>query len=80
MQKVVYIFDREGANGGPYWLLVLECGHTVSRARVVANMDNILRPMAHKLAPKRVRCHYCGIGCEPHDPWPIIKAIGGDEV
>jgi len=33
IREVVHIFEREGARGGPYWRLVLECGHSVARKR-----------------------------------------------
>lgn len=83
LREVVYIFEREGPRGGAFWLLVLECGHAVSRSRheaksLSAFTQSMFRPLAEKLAPKRMQCHYCGAGCEKHDPWKLIKALGGE--
>jgi hypothetical protein len=82
MRKVVYIFEREGARGGGFWWLVLDCGHSVARKRVVGNhwstmVHLLMHPIESKLAPKRVQCHYCGSGAEKQDPWIMIKAFGG---
>ena len=84
LREVVYIFDREGTRGGAFWLLVLECGHSVARRQHApvhwsVAVHALLRPIEEKLAPKRVQCHYCGSGCEKHDPWILIKALGGGE-
>lgn len=79
LRPVVYIFERAGVRGGPYWLLVLKCGHVVTRRRhneeTVAQA--LFRPLSEKLAPKRVQCHHCGSGAESHDPWVLIKTLGG---
>lgn len=81
-QDVVYIFEREGARGGPYWLLVLACGHSAARPRQVptslpAMAQAMFRPMAEKFAPRRVQCLHCGSGCAKRDPWILIAALGG---
>lgn len=80
LREVVYIFAREGARGGPYWRLVLECGHSVARKR--HNPENfpqtLFRPLSEKLAPKRVQCHYCGSGCAVQDPAVLIRLFGGE--
>ncbi|HSX23387.1 MAG TPA: hypothetical protein VLE97_11490 [Gaiellaceae bacterium] len=81
-RDVVYIFEREGERGGAYWLLVLECGHAVSRSRInpkdsVAMISALFRPLSEKLAPKRVQCLFCGSGCEQRDPGVLIAAYGG---
>ena len=87
-RNVVYIFEREGDRGGAYWLLVLECGHSATRARInysdqsspSASLTHaLLRPLSEKLAPKRVQCMYCGNGSAKCDPWVLIKAFGGPE-
>ncbi len=83
LRKVVYIFEREGAQGGAFWQLVLECGHGVTRARrdprsFAAIAQAMFEPIERRLAPKRVQCHYCGSGCEKHDPVIMIRALGGD--
>jgi hypothetical protein len=80
--KVVYIFEREGDRDGGYWLLVLDCGHFVARKRYMANSlaavaQLMFKPLAQKLAPKRVQCHSCGAGNAKADPWIMIKALGG---
>jgi hypothetical protein len=77
LRAVVYIFDRKGARGGAFWFLVLECGHAVARKRVPLTVGTMFRPLAEKLAPQRVQCHYCEAGCEKSDPWSVIKAFGG---
>ena len=81
LREVVYIFEREGARGGGYWWLVLECGHTVSRTRVVARdwtaMVLLIRHHV-KGAPHHVRCHYCGTGSPETDPVISIRAFGGE--
>jgi hypothetical protein len=82
LREVVYIFEREGDRGGLFWFLVLDCGHFVARKRHVAKSGRVLvhlmfRPLTEKLAPKRVQCHYCGSGCDKHDPWTAIEALGG---
>lgn len=82
-RDVVYIFEREGDRGGSYWLLVLDCGHSATRLRLntsdplAALTHALFRPLAEKLAPKRVQCMYCGSGCEKGDPWVLIEAFGG---
>jgi len=82
LRDVVYIFEREGVRGGGFWLLVLDCGHSVARTRNVskslsATAQLMFRPLEEKLAPKRCQCHYCGSGLPRQDPWPFIKALGG---
>jgi hypothetical protein len=82
MREVVYIFEREGERGGAIWWLVLSCGHAVARNRHAAKgwsaqVHMLLRPLDEKLAPKRVRCHYCGSGLAKQDPWILIKTFGG---
>lgn len=81
-REVVYIFEREGDRGGAYWLLVLECGHSVTRSRVnpkdsIAMVSAMFRPLSEKLAPKRVQCLFCGSGCDKQDPWILVEAFGG---
>ena len=83
LREVVYIFEREGTNGGAIWWLVLECGHAVARKRYTAKswsaqVHMMFRPIEEKLAPKRVQCHYCGSGSAKQDPWLMIKAFGGE--
>ncbi len=81
MREVVYIFEREGERGGKFWWLVLECGHAVARSRHVATSFPAIAQAMFKppeLAPKRAQCHYCGTGCEKHDPALLIRAFGGD--
>jgi hypothetical protein len=85
LRDVIYIFDREGPNGGFHWRLVLECGHGVTRPSrrakdakdVSAIAQTMFRPLSEKLAPKRVQCHHCGSGAVRRDPWLLIKACGG---
>jgi len=82
MRKVVYIFEREGDHGGALWLLVLECGHSVTKPRynaksLTAFIRAMFRPIEEKLAPKRARCFMCGVGHERYDPALLIKAFGG---
>ena len=48
MREVVHIFEREGPHGGPYWRLVLECGHSVARpgpfaARLAVGTEVVVR-------------------------------------
>jgi len=76
-REVIYIFEREGSCGGPYWLLVLACGHAVSRRRHDSSnfVQTMFRPLSEKLAPRHVRCHYCGMGAEHRDPWILIQAL-----
>ena len=68
LRKVVYIFEREGDQGGGFWQLVLECGHSVSRHRVTvkhlvtSSSIALFRPVDEYLAPKRARCLSCGLG------------------
>lgn len=81
-REVVYIFEREGDRGGAYWQLVLACGHSAIRSRVnprdtAAMVSAMFRPLAEKLAPRRVQCVYCGLRCETRDPWLLIEALGG---
>ena len=61
-------------------MLVLECGHAVSRKRRGAkNWSAVAQSMFisldELLAPKSVQCHYCGSGCGERDPWILIEAI-----
>ena len=70
-REVVYIFDREGDRGAPYWYLVLDCGHGVSRSQPPS------LGIHNRLAPKRVRCMWCETGLPSSDPWILIKALGG---
>ena len=61
LREVVYIFEREGPRSGAFWLLVLECGHSVARPRrearsLSAFAQSMFRPLAEKLAPGRVQC------------------------
>ena len=87
LRKVVYIFEGEGEQGGGYWQLVLECGHTVARHRttvkdplaVVVRLA-MFRPMREILAPKRVRCFSCGLGHAKTDPAIAIAAFGGPKL
>lgn len=79
-REVVYIFEREGKQGGGFWMLVLACGHAVSRTRPPLSTGRpylLLRRIHTQLAPKRVQCHYCGSGSEKCDPWIMIKALNG---
>jgi len=81
LREVVYIFDRVGPRGGPYWRLVLECGHSVARKRhdpkdFAAVSHAMFRPLSE--SPKRVQCHDCGSGCEPQDPRVLIRLFGGE--
>ena len=77
-REVVYIFDREGARGAPYWYLVLDCGHGVSRSQPPIHAGSILlKSVASRLAPKRVSCLWCESGSPSRDPWILIKALGG---
>lgn len=82
LRDVVYIFEREGERGGAIWWLVLSC-HAVARKRHAAKSWTaaahlMFRPLEEKLAPKRCQCHYCGAGCEKHDPLVMIRAFGGE--
>jgi hypothetical protein len=76
-REVIYIFEREGSCGGPYWLLVLACGHAVSRRRHNSRnfVQTLFRPLSEKLAPRYVQCHYCGMCAEQRDPWILIQAL-----
>lgn len=76
-REVIYIFEREGSCGGPYWLLVLSCGHAVSRRRHDSSnfAQMMFRPLSEKLAPRHVQCHYCGMGGEQRDPWILIQVL-----
>jgi hypothetical protein len=80
LREVVYIFSREGPRGGPYWRLILECGHSVARKRYDPKniAQSVFRPLSEKLAPQHVQCHYCGSGSSPCDPAILIKLFGGD--
>jgi hypothetical protein len=83
-REVVHIFEREGARGGPYWRLVLECGHSVARKRhdprsFSAIAQAMFRPLSERLAPRHAQCHYCGSGCERQDPMVLIKLFEGDK-
>jgi len=83
MREVVYIFERDGDRGGSIWWLVLACGHSVARPRHVAKdwsntVRDLFKPIESKLAPKRCRCHSCGLGQAALDPAISIKAFGGD--
>lgn len=82
MRKVVYIFEREGSQGGGIWWLVLDCGHAVARKRYVAKrwsatVHLMFAPIEKHFAPKRVQCNYCGHGREKLDPAVMIRAFGG---
>jgi hypothetical protein len=82
MREVVHIFEREGPRGGPYWRLVLECGHSVARKRhdsksFSAIAQAMFRPLSEGLAPSHVQCHYCGSGGERQDPVFLIRLFGG---
>lgn len=66
MREVVHISKGEGPRGGPYWRLVLECGHSVARTRydpkrLSALAQAMFRPLSEFLAPRRVQCLYCGV-------------------
>ncbi len=76
-QKVIYILERIGSRGGPFWLLVLECGHLVSRTRRVPNYHNIVALRTPMGAPKQVKCYHCDSGASSSDPWPTIRALEG---
>ena len=77
-REVVYIFDREGARGGSYWYLVLDCGHGVARSQPPIHCGNMLSlGLAARLAPQRVRCLWCETGSPSSDPWILIEALGG---
>jgi hypothetical protein len=83
MREVVYIFERDGDQGGAIWWLVLVCGHSVARPRHVAKdwssmVRALFKPVEASLAPKRCRCHSCGLGQQNLDPAITIKAFGGD--
>lgn len=75
--EVIYIFEREGSRGGPYWLLVLACGHAVSRRRHDSSnfVQTMFRPLSEKLAPQHAQCHYCGMGAKQCDPWVLIQVL-----
>ncbi len=78
LREVVYIFEREGDRGGGIWHLVLACGHAVARPQHAPPLVRALfEPIARRLAPKRVRCHYCESGLAELDPWITIEAFGG---
>jgi hypothetical protein len=71
---------REGPRSGPFWSLVLDCGHLVARTRRVAKPWTLLfEPIEKRFAPRSVQCHFCGSGVERHDPASLIRALGGDE-
>jgi len=82
---VVYIFERTGSHGGALWWLVLSCGHSVSRKRYVSNhwtaQVQVLMntSLSKQSAPKRCRCHMCGIGLSPCDPNIMIDAFSRSE-
>jgi hypothetical protein len=83
LREVVYIFAREGPRSGPYWRLVLACGHSVARKRrslkdFSALAQVMFRPLDKLLAPRHVQCHDCGSGCEQQDPRILIKLFGGE--
>lgn len=85
LRKVVYIFEREGDQGGGYWWLVLECGHAVSRHRVTVKhwhqqVNALFRPVDEYLAPERARCHSCGLGHQKIDPAVTVAAFGGPKL
>jgi hypothetical protein len=79
-REVIYIFAREGERGGPFWLLVLACGHVVSRRRHAPRSlaQALFVPLREKLAPQHVQCPHCGAGAQNHDPWILIQALGGE--
>ena len=83
LRKVVYIFEREGPQGGGIWWLVLECGHAVARKRTVSKswtavVHLMFEPIEKRFAPKSCQCNYCGTGNEKIDPAVMIKAFGGE--
>lgn len=81
-REVVYIFEREGPRGGPFWLLILECGHSVCRTRRAAKdftglVHALFEPLERRLAPRHAQCHCCASGLERQDPWILIGLFGG---
>lgn len=83
LRAVVYIFEREGDQGGGLWWLVLECGHSVARKRKrigegpMVQVRALFEPVESFFAPKRARCFYCGAGHPTQDPWILVEAFGG---
>ncbi len=77
MREVVHIIEREGTHGGALWWLVLECGHSVSRRRVVSKNRPaaMFEPIERRLAPKHALCLYCQSGAARQDPAILIKAL-----
>lgn len=80
-REVVYIFEREGAREGRYWLLVLSCGHSVTRRRPSRRVDQAMfQPLRVKLAPHHAECYSCGDGAVKVDPQILIKFFGAEVV
>lgn len=79
LREVVYIFEREGDRGSPLWLLVLSCGHSITRRRYHPKnlVNDMVRPIEEKLAPKRTHCMMCSMGVKHADPAVLIAAFGG---
>ena len=76
LREVVYIFEREGARGGAFWWLVLECGHAGARSRRVPK--SLFEPLERHLAPRHVQCRFCASGVERQDPWILVREFGGE--
>lgn len=66
-RQVVHISEGTGPRGGEYWSLILECGHHAAKRRPRLGMPAALgRSLAATCAPGRMRCLFCGMGCDPH--------------
>lgn len=73
-RRVIWIgIDRDGAQGGHAWMLVLECGHLAIRPLVQPAEHRIFRHLPG--APKRCRCLSCEIGTEKADPQIWIDSL-----
>ncbi len=61
-RKVAHIEINEGAKGGRYYGLTLECGHYTTVTIRPFNPSRILMPgYKVQLAPQRCRCWHCGL-------------------
>ena len=80
MREVVYIFEREGLRGGPYWRLVLECGHSVAASATTRGASQRSRCSglsATMLAPEATCRPLLRIGMRAAGPGGPHQAVRG---
>lgn len=67
LREVVHIEEGEGARGGKYWWVTLECGHhkgiqqryTKSPERLFGVLTSGRVTLDQLMCPKRARCLFC---------------------